>query len=184
MRRFLKWLSYIIVGLAVLFFVFALLMPVVFTGQVAIVRSSSMEPAMPAGALAMMMPVEPERVKVGDIITFEPPWDPDVTVSHRVIDIRSNGQLLFDTKGDATEESDPFFVPAESVHGKVIFNVPYLGFATNYALNYVRTWWGFTLFVAVPAMLLIGSTIRDVSRVTNRRQKRKEWWLKRRRRRK
>lgn len=183
MRRFLKWLSYIIVGLAVLFFVFALLMPVVFSGSLAIVRSSSMEPAMPAGALAMMMPVEPEKVKVGDIIAFEPPWDPDVTVSHRVIDIRSNGQLLFDTKGDAVEESDPYFVPAQSVHGKVVFNIPYLGFATNYALNYVRTWWGLAFLVVLPAMVLIGSTIRDVSRPTNRRQKRKELWLKRRQRR-
>ena len=183
MKRFGKWFSYLILGLGVLFFAFALLMPIVFSGSLAIVRSSSMEPAMPAGALALMVPVDPEMVKVGDIITFQPPWDIDVTVSHRVIDIQRNGQLLFDTKGDALEESDPFFVPAEQVHGKVIFNVPYLGFTVNYVLDYVRTWIGFALLVAVPSLILIGSTISDASRATNRRHRRMQAWLKRRQRR-
>jgi len=179
MKRFLKWLSYIILGLAVLFFVFALLMPAVFSGRLAIVYSSSMEPAMPAGALAMTVPVAPEEVKVGDIITFDPPWDPDVTVSHRVIDIRRDGQLLFDTKGDAMEESDPFFVPAEHVQGKVVFNIPYLGFATNDALNYVRTWWGLILLIVLPSLVIVGGAVHRIYQPPNRRQKRLDWLRKR-----
>jgi len=183
MKRLGKWLSYIILGLAVVFFTLVLLMPTVFSGTLAIVRSSSMEPAMPAGSLALMLPVNPEKVKVGDIIAFDPPWDPDVTVSHRVIDIRRDGQLLFDTKGDATEESDPYYVPAEHVHGRVIFNIPYLGFATNDASNYVQTWWGLLVFVAMPSMLLIGFALRDISRSTNRRYKQMQLFRKRRQRR-
>ena len=183
MKRLAKWLSYAILGLAVLFFALVLLMPSVFSGTLAIVRSSSMEPTMPAGALALMLPIDPEKVRVGDIIAFDPPWDPDVTVSHRVMDIHRDGQLLFDTKGDATEETDPYYVPAESVHGKVIFNVPYLGFATNYMADYVRTWWGLIVFVALPAMALAGITIRDASRAGNRRHKQMQLWLKRQRRR-
>lgn len=180
MKRLGKWLSYAILGLAVLFFAIVLLMPTVFSGTLAIVRSSSMEPAMPAGAIALMLPVDPEKVKVGDIIAFDPPWDPDVTVSHRVIDIHRDGQLLFDTKGDATEDTDPYYVPDQSVHGKVIFNVPYLGFATNYMTEYVRTWWGLIVFVALPSMLLVGSIIRDTSRSTNRHHKQMRLLLKRR----
>ena len=182
MKRWGKWLSYTILGLAVLFFVFALLMPTVFLGRLAIVRSASMEPAMPAGALALMMPVDPEKVKVGNIIAFDPPWDPEVTVSHRVVEVRANGELYFVTKGDATEELDPFLISPEHVHGKVVFNIPYLGFATSYAVNYVRTWWGLAFLVALPSMLLIGSAIRGASRSANRRQKRMQSWLKRRRR--
>jgi signal peptidase len=183
MKRLGKWLSYIILGLAVIFFAMILLMPTVFTGSMAIVRSSSMEPAMPAGAIALMLPVDPEKVKVGDIIAFDPPWDPDVTVSHRVIDIQHDGQILFDTKGDATEQPDPYYVPAEHVHGKVIFNVPHLGFAVNYMTEYVRSWWGLILFVALPSMLLVGSVIRDTTRSTNRRHKQMQKLLKRRQRR-
>ena len=164
MRRFGKWLSYFVLGLSIFFCVFALLLPTVFSGRLAIVLSGSMEPAIPAGALAMMMPVAPDKVKVGDIIVFNPPWDPDVTVSHRMIEVQADGELHFVTKGDATEEVDPFTVSSEHVHGKVVFNIPYVGFAANYALEYVRTWLGFTLLVAVPSVILIGITIRDVGR--------------------
>jgi len=183
MKKFAKLLSYIILALIIAFFTVVLLMPTVFLGSLAIVRSSSMEPAMPAGALALLVPVDPQKVKIGDIIAFDPTWDPDVTVSHRVIDIRRDGQLLFDTKGDATEESDPYYVPAERVHGRVVFSVPYLGFAANDVSGYVRSWWGLLVFVAVPAVLLIGITFRDVSRSTNRRYKRTQLILKRRQRR-
>jgi signal peptidase len=180
MKKLGKWLSYTVLILIIAFFTTVLLMPTVFLGSLAIVRSSSMEPAMPAGALALMMPIDPQNVQVGDIIAFDPPWDPDVTVSHRVIDILRDGQLLFDTKGDATEESDPYYVPAEHVHGKVIFNIPYLGFAANDASEYVRSWWGLLVFVAIPAVLLIGITIRDINRSTNRRYKHRQMILKRR----
>ena len=182
MRRFGKWLSYIILGLEIIFFVFVMLLVTVFSGRLAIVLSGSMEPTMPAGALAMMMPVAPEKVKVGDIIAFSPPWDPDVTVSHRVTEIQADGELHFVTKGDATEEVDPFTVPSEHVHGKVVFNIPYVGFAANHALRYVRTWLGFTLLVAVPSAILIGSTIRDVGRSRTVRVRRLRNQLKRRQR--
>ncbi len=185
MKRLGKWLTYIILGLAIIFFALVLLIPTVFSGNMAIVRSSSMEPAMSAGSLALMVPVDPEKVKVGDIIVFTPPWDPDVTVSHRVINIhRDDGELLFDTKGDATEESDPYYVPALSVQGKVIFDIPNLGFAADYMYDYVRSWWGLTVFVALPAMLLVGITARDIKRAGNRRHKRMKLWLKRHRQRK
>jgi signal peptidase len=164
MIRFGKWLSYFALGLSILFFVFALLLPTVFSGKLAIVQSSSMEPAIPAGALAIMMPVAPEKVKVGDIVTFNPPWDPDVTISHRVIEIQDDGELHFVTKGDATEEADPFAVSSEQIHGKVNFNIPYVGFAAVYVLQYVRTWLGFALLVAIPSAILIGSTIRGLGR--------------------
>ena len=172
MQRLSKWLGYIIIGLAVLFVVFALLLPVVFSGSVAIVRSSSMEPAMPAGALAIMMPIAPEKVKVGDIIAFDPSWDPDVTISHRVVEVRADGELYFLTKGDATEEYDPFLTPPERVHGKVIFNIPYLGYAVNSMSDYVRTRLGFVFFIGVPSLILFGITIRDIGRFRNLRRRR------------
>jgi len=179
MKRLGKWLSYSILGLVILFFTFILLMPTVFLGRLAIVRSSSMEPAMPTGSLALMMPVDPEKVEVGDIIAFDPPWDPDVTVSHRVIGIQRDGQLLFDTKGDATEESDPYYVPADHVHGRVVFNIPYLGFAVNDVSGYVQTWWGLLAFVAIPTTLLLGFTLRDISRANNYRYRRMQLFRKR-----
>lgn len=172
MKRAGKWAGNIILGLLLCAVLFAFLIPTAFSGSLAIVRSSSMEPAMPAGALAVMLPVDAEDVKVGDIITFEPPWDPDVIVSHRVIGVYHNEDILFDTKGDATEDSDPYYVPAQSVHGRVVFSIPYLGYAANSIVGYVRTWPGFVTLVCIPMAILVGSAVRDVSRSQNVRLKR------------
>ena len=182
MKRAGKLTVNIILGLVLCFILFAFLVPTAFSGSLAIVRSSSMEPAMRAGALAMMLPIEAEDVKVGDIIAFEPPWDPDVIVSHRVIGVRYDEQILFDTKGDATEDSDPYYVPARNVHGKVIFSIPYLGYAASSVIGYVRTWLGFVTLVCIPVVILVGSAIRDVNRSQNVRLRRLNRRLERQRR--
>jgi signal peptidase len=185
-KRAAKWAGNIILGVLLCFMLFALLLPSAFSGSLAIVRSSSMEPAMRAGALAVMLPIDAEDVKVGDIIAFDPPWDPDVTVSHRVIGIYYDEQIIFDTKGDATEDSDPYYVPARSVHGKVIFSIPYLGYAASFVMRYVRTWLGLVILVCIPTMVLVGSAIRDVNqsrnvrlRRLNRRLERQRRWKRR-----
>lgn len=183
MKKPVSLLGNIVLLLAVLMLMFVLIVPLVFSGRVAIVLSASMEPTMPIGALAVTMPVAPEEVKVGDIIAFAPPWDPDVTVSHRVVEVVTDNRLSFHTKGDANEDIDPWVMPAEYVTGRVAFNIPYLGYVANSALLYVRTWWGLVFLVVLPSMLLIGSTVRGVSRSANPRYKRRQFLLKRRQRR-
>jgi signal peptidase len=184
MKRAGKWAGNIVLGLVLCFVLFAVLIPSVFSGSLAIVRSSSMEPAMRTGALAVMLPVNVEEVRVGDIIVFDPPWDSssDVTVSHRVIGVYNKGELLFDTKGDAVEESDPYYVPAASVHGRVLFSIPYMGYAANSALRYVRTWLGLVTLVCIPMVILIGNAIRDINRSQDVRSKRLNKRLERQRR--
>ena len=174
MKRVVKWVGNIILGLVLCAVLFAFLIPTAFSGSLAIVRSSSMEPAMPAGALAVMLPVDAEDVKVGDIITFDPPWDPDpdVIVSHRVIGVYHNEDIIFDTKGDATEDSDPYWVPADSVQGRVVFSIPYLGYAANSIVGYVRTWLGFVTLVCIPVAIMVWSAVRDVNRSQNVRLRR------------
>ena len=185
MKRAGKWAGNIILGLLLCAVLFAFLIPTALSGSLAIVRSSSMEPAMRAGALAVMLPVDTGDVKIGDIIAFDPPWDSahDVTVSHRVIGLHYyDEQILFDTKGDATEDSDPEYVPAQSVHGRVVFSIPYLGYAANSMIGYVRTWLGFVTLVCIPMVVLVGSVIRDVSRSQNVRLRRLNKRLERQRR--
>jgi len=172
MKRAGKWAVNIILGIVLCFVLLAVLIPSVFSGSLAIVRSSSMEPAMRAGALAVMLPIDAEDVKVGDIIAFDPPWDPDVIVSHRVVAVHRDEQIFFDTKGDATEETDPYYVPAQNVHGKVVFSIPYLGYAASYAVRYVRTRLGFVCLVCIPTVILVVSAIRDVKQSHNVRVKR------------
>jgi signal peptidase len=177
MKRVAKYLVNILFGLLLVFVIITMLLSVVFSDSVAIVRSGSMSPAMPVGALAVAVPIAPEDVKVGDIITFKPPPDPtiknpDVTVSHRVVEVQNEEGLYFVTKGDANEEPDPFLLPAANVLGKVIFNIPRLGYVMNSIMRYIRSWLGFILLVCIPLVVLVGSTIRDVNRSHNVRLKR------------
>ena len=179
----MRILGIIALTLVVLLLLFVLVAPLGFSGRVAVVISGSMEPNMPMGALAITMPVDPEKVKVGDIITFTPWWDPEITVSHRVVEVVNEDGLAFHTKGDASEHVDPWLMPAEYVTGRVVFNVPFLGYVANTALLYAQTWWGLAFLVVLPAMLLIGGTIRGATHSPSYRQRRMKLLLKRRQRR-
>lgn len=177
MKRMGKWLSYIFLGLVLGLVFFAILLPSVLSGSLAIVRSGSMEPEMPIGSIALTLPIAPEEVKVGDIIVFQPPrhptiMNPGVTVSHRVIEVQADGELYFITKGDASEDPDIFPIPASNVRGKVVFSIPHLGYVVHYVFRYAHTWLGFVFFVCIPTLILVGSAVRDVNRSRNVRQRR------------
>jgi signal peptidase len=192
MKKAAKWLSYIFLGLVIGSVLFAVLLPTVFSGRLAMVRSASMGQAMPVGALAVVLPVDAEDVKVDDIIVFKPPRDPtvmnpDVTVSHRVIEVQADGELYFITKGDAVKDPDLFPIPATNVQGKVVFNIAHLGYAAYSVMRYARTWLGFVLLVCIPMLVLVASAIRDVNlsrnvrlRRLNRRRERQRRWRRRR----
>jgi signal peptidase I len=70
------------------------------------VTSGSMEPAMPAHSLILVKKVDADDVRVGDIITFDPPG-PTGRVTHRVVAReRSGSRWYFRTKGDANPAPD------------------------------------------------------------------------------
>jgi signal peptidase len=70
------------------------------------VTSGSMEPRMPARSVIFVKEVDPGDVRVGDIITFDPPG-PTGRVTHRVIAReRAGAHWYFRTKGDANPAPD------------------------------------------------------------------------------
>ena len=160
MRRLGKWPVNIMLGLVVLVAVFAFLLPSVFASSLAVVYSGSMAPAMPVGALAVMQPVDPATIKVGDIIAFNPVHDPDVTVSHRVVEVLEDG---FRTKGDANEDPDPWEVDAADIIGRVSFNIPHIGSVLERIGDYTRSKLGFVAFICLPTVLLISSATMDLN---------------------
>ncbi len=164
MRYLINWLKYIVLILLVLLTVVLVVLPAVFTSSLAIVYSGSMAPEMPVGALAWMEPVDPAQIKVGDIIAFNPPrMEPDVIVSHRVIEVIKGETLAFITKGDANEDPDWDVIPADNVVARVSFNLPDMGYLLLRVGKYTKGRIGFVLFIAVPTVLLIGSAMRDMN---------------------
>jgi hypothetical protein len=72
-------------------------------------------------------------------------------------------------------------VAAENVSGRIFFQIPQLGGMISSSLGYIRSWFGLAVLVALPAAVIIGTTIRDTTRPRTVRQKRLEAMAKRRR---
>ncbi len=67
--------------------------------------------------------------KVGDVIVFDDPRGvTKIPIVHRIIDVKvESGQVFYRTKGDNNQIADPFWVPKDNVHGKVILRIPHVG---------------------------------------------------------
>ena len=123
------------------------------------VFTGSMEPTIPVGSVVVIKPVDPETLKIGDIICFK--LSEPSSVTHRIFNITDEG---FTTKGDANEDPDQWTVKKENVIGKVVLTIPYIG----YIGYFVRTPIGFTLLIIIPASLIIILEIRNIIRETKK----------------
>lgn len=117
------------------------------------VYTGSMEPAIPVGSIVVIKPVDPEALKIGDIICFK--LSEPTSITHRIFNVTDEG---FTTKGDANEDPDQWIVKKENVIGKVILTIPFIG----YIGYFVRTPIGFILLIILPASLIIILEIRNI----------------------
>jgi len=121
-----------------------------------VILSGSMEPTIPVGSIVVVGRVDPDDVKVSDIIVFQRSKSKTL---HRVIDkIVENDSYYFKTKGDANEDPDPWLVQPEQIQGALLLTIPYYG----YLLYFAGTPIGFILMVIIPAILLIANEIRKI----------------------
>lgn len=130
-----------------------------FGWQIAAVYSGSMEPAITVGSLVVVQPVAPQTIKEGDVITYAPPTDTSLRVTHRVIEVVEDEYgLMFRTKGDANEDLDAYGVPAQNVAGRVWLSVPYAG----YVMDFIQKPIGLGLLLGVPAAIIIGMELGNI----------------------
>ena len=98
------------------------------------VLSQSMQPAIKPGSMIIVKPCQPEAVRVGDIIMFNPYsiHGPENTgfLTHRVVGVLTElgGEtgLWFVTKGDANTNEDPP-ITVDMLVGKVTGKLPGMG---------------------------------------------------------
>ena len=125
------------------------------------VFSGSMEPAIPVGGIVVIKPVDPETLKIGDIICFT--LSEPTSITHRIKNITDEG---FITKGDANEDPDQWIVKKENVIGKAILTIPFIG----YIGYFVRTPTGFILLILLPASVIIIMEIRNIAKELRKKQ--------------
>ena len=116
-------------GLIVVLFTFSLL----FVGLRAmglatfVVTGGSMEPTIHKGSLVIDEPVTAEKLRLGDVITFD---HYDQTTTHRIVGVEGSATgSMFSTKGDANEVTDPEPLSFPGRVGLVKLAVPGLGYA-------------------------------------------------------
>lgn len=97
--------------------------------RVLYVRTASMVPTLPVGALVVVRSVQADDIRNGDILTFAHPDDPRRLVTHRVVGREDDG---FVTQGDANPAPDPWRVPAQGSGWRHAFSLPSVGFLLGY----------------------------------------------------
>jgi signal peptidase len=120
------------------------------------VFNNSMEPALRYGSLLTIKPVNPEDIKIGDVIVFNVPlamrkyYNYPAIVSRRVIEIKTVPSLSFRTKGD-NASVDPFAIGPADVRGIAGAQIPYLAFP----LLFFQSPPGLILVIFVLALLAV-----------------------------
>lgn len=97
------------------------------------VLTGSMEPTLPPGTLIVVKPVEPTDLAAGDVITFQIESDNPAVNTHRITQVvyDAQGDIRFQTQGDANNVPDRDLLVSGQVRGRVWYSVPYLGYANT-----------------------------------------------------
>jgi signal peptidase len=177
MRVVLKGFSYIVTGLLVALLIIVIVslltsrvnggVPKVLGHEILNVLSGSMEPAIKTGSIIAIQPNFPtDQLKAGDVITYKSIDNPEMKITHRIVEIETvGGQLQFITKGDNNDAIDPIPIPENLVVGKYAgLTVPYMG----QILSFVKTKTGIILFMIIPGILIILWQMVNVWRMITR----------------
>lgn len=122
--------SLVVYGLFAAIAVAAVVLAHVLGISVYVITGKSMTGTIPKGSLAVERLIPSSSLRVGDIITFRPPFG-DGTITHRITSIESgrDGQRLYRTKGDANATGDPWlFTLDRPEQAKFMFAIPWLGY--------------------------------------------------------
>ena len=153
-----------VIVLAVLIIAALTIGPRVAPYRTFIVLSGSMAPAIPTGSVVVVRPVQPETVRVGDVITYWPAsrrQDAGPALTHRIVEIVEPGRSpLVLTKGDANPTTDTAVERLGQPVWKLLFTVPWAG----YVLVFSQTTAGRLLLVVATVVLALAG-VYDLRRV-------------------
>jgi signal peptidase I len=92
-----------------------------------VVTGGSMEPTIHKGSLVIDQPVTADKLRLGDVITFD---RYDQTTTHRIVAVEGSASgPTFSTKGDANQVIDPEPMSFPGRVGLVKVAIPGLGYA-------------------------------------------------------
>ena len=136
-----------------------------------VIVSPSMVPTINVQDAIIIGRVDSKDLKQGDIISYlaTDSYYSGKVITHRVIGIEksSDGTLLFRTKGDNNNVADGTLVDEDNVYGRVLFRIPMLG----YIRQFLSTYFGWILCIALPLLYLIMTEVVRVRKLLNQKRK-------------
>ena len=137
--------------------VIARVVPWLTGGATFVVGGGSMEPAIPLGAVVIAVPVAPEDLAVGDVVSVRV-GEQHAIFTHRVTRlVDRDGELWLQTKGDANEDPDPSIIPASAVIGRADVTLLFAG----YAVQLLSTAQGVLFLLAFGTFALAGAWLLE-----------------------
>lgn len=123
--------------------------PTILGYKVMAVLTGSMEPVLRPGDLIVVKPVAPMKVKVNDVITYKN--SQNTMVTHRIVDLKDKeGEVFFETKGDANNVKDEGDVQSDQLVGSLLFSIPKVG----YLVNFLKSPAGLAILLVIPFLYL------------------------------
>ena len=127
----------------------------VFGVRTGIPMGESMGASVPSGSLMLLREADPNKLAVGDVISFRQPGSGQ-KITHRIVGVRRlGGGVWFTTKGDANPVNDAREVGPDTKVYTAIVDITYLG--------YVLMFLGPAL-AGAPAFTLAGTGLHSVLR--------------------
>lgn len=173
MKKVFKIIYYLIlavIAIVALFLIFSVV-PIKGGYKTLVVLSGSMEPKIHTGSVVAVKPAR--EYKVGDVITFGENTKTKTPTTHRIFEIKeANGVKSYITKGDGNNAPDQKPVTQAEIIGKVLFSVPYAGYAVAAAQKPI----GFMLIIVIPAVIIIYDEAQKIKKeiIIKLKEKKKE----------
>ena len=132
-----------------------LTVPKAFGFRIYGVLTGSMAPTYSVGGVVYVMEEDAQNIQVGDVITYTLGSDTEYVMTHRVVEISTDG---FITKGDANNAMDPEPVSFERLIGKAVFYLP----GMSGIAEFVNSSTGRYVFIMLFAMAFICWVVADI----------------------
>lgn len=143
-----------------------------------IIISPSMIPRINVNDAVVTIRASEKNIKVGDIITFlSKDIDTKGTpITHRVVGIvyedeeKKEKVVGYRTKGDANPTQDFALIKPEEVLGKVFLRIPLIGYIQMFLTKPI----GWVLVIVLPCLLIIGSDVMKLLKITDKNEEEEE----------
>lgn len=140
----------------------AILVPGFFGFHRYVITGGSMSGAFEPGAVVFERDVAASDLRVGDVITYQPPADTGLValVTHRIAKIEDDPKhgLLLTTKGDANAAADPWSFQIDgATQPKVVLAVDYLGWPLIWLADPALR----TILIGVPGVVIFLLAARE-----------------------